>query len=582
MSPRSSLAELSGLAAVAGLAGFSTYRAHLVDTTYGRYTGCVDCLEPAVWGNDAFLIAAFAALVAVARLTPSRAVRIVFAVAAAAFVVAYCADVVVFRLLTHRLLAADLLRFAGDAGLLTTVVRPLLSQPQGWLIAAGMVLTLAAAVTAVAAPAAGIPTAARWGVVAAALGLAAAHLSDVQYIHDLALKNVVQVNLEVDPGRGYSRAAWQSARSAPPLPLQCEPGLGKHPSVIVLVVESLSAYHSKLFSGLNDFTPNLDRLARQHTYFWRFHANGFSTEGGLIALLTGRVPIPTAGRNGSTMAFTDVDGDFHRWLRGAGYRTAFFTTGRITFGQRDQWLHAIGIEHMEGAEHPFYAGMTRGAFDAASDAALFDRFLQWQAQEAGPGPFMATLLTVATHPPYISEDGHRDEGERFLETDRQIGRFAAALEARGFFADGLLVVVGDHRAMTPIPDEEEELFGDTAAMRVPAVIVGRSYTPKGEWHANAQQTDLIPSLRHVIAPQSCRSELQGRFLGEDPRAPRYVITPNPMRRNLVSVVEGTAQFTLLLDGDDTRWLRAPPRLPDADRLRNRVNIERMARMPELR
>jgi phosphoglycerol transferase MdoB-like AlkP superfamily enzyme len=388
------------------------------------------------------------------------------------------------------------------------------------------------------------------------------------------------VNLEVDPSRAYSAAAWKRTLSKPGLPSRCEAGLAQEISVILLVVESLSSYHSKLFSGLNDYTPMLDRIARENTYLPRFHANGFSTEGGLIALLTGRAPIPTAGRRGSTMAFTEVDGDFHRWLKQKGYRTAFFTTGQLSFGDRNRWLPAIGVEYAEGAEHPFYDGMPRGPFKAASDAALFDRFLQWHAKERGRRPFMATILTVGTHPPFLSSAGRSDEAERFRETDRQIARFAAQLEARDFFAGGVMVIVGDHRAMTPILEEERKRLGDSAAMRVPAVILGRNAPPRGEWLGNAQQTDLLPSLRHVISDRSCRTEWQGRFLGDAPKAARYVVHPDPMRRNQLAVVEGAAHFTLLLDGDDTRWLEPPPSGQDAERLRDQVNRERMARMSE--
>lgn len=582
MSRPFTLAGLCGVVSLLGLAAFSTYRAELVDASYGRYTGCEGCLEPSVWANDAFLFAGFVALLAISRLTNNRVARALLAGLATGFILAYCLDILVFRLLTHRLLATDLFHFAGDTTLLTSVLRPLLALPEGWLVLAGAALTLASAAAAVATGAAKLAVASRWGVVSGAILLLATHVSQAQYIHDLALKNLLQVNLEVDPSRAYSEEAWKRTLSKPGLPLRCEAGLAQRPSVIVLVVESLSSYHSKLFSGLNDYTPLLDQLARDNTYLTRFHANGFSTEGGLIALLAGRVPFPTAGRHGSTMAFTVVDGDFHRWLRKKGYRTAFFTTGQLNFGDRDRWLPAIGIEHAEGAEQPFYDGMTRGPFNATSDAALFDRFLQWHANERGSRPFMATLLTVATHPPFISAKGETDEGDRFREVDRQIARFVAQLEARNFFADGLMVVVGDHRAMTPILEEEQERLGDSAAMRIPAVILGAGGTPRGEWLANAQQTDLIPSLRHVISRHSCRNEWQGRFLGDAPKAPRYVLHPNPLRRNQLAVIEGAAQFTLVLDGDDTRWIESPPRAQDADRLRDQVNLERMARMAEFR
>jgi phosphoglycerol transferase MdoB-like AlkP superfamily enzyme len=405
-------------------------------------------------------------------------------------------------------------------------------------------------------------------------------VTQAEYIHDYAFKNLLQVNLEADPGRAYSAAAWKHAASASGLATQCEAGLSQRPSVIVLVVESLSTYHSHLLSGLHDDTPNLDRLAQAASYFPDFRANGYSTEGGLIALLTGRAPIPTAGRLGSAMAFVDVEGDFHRRLREHGYRSLFFTSGRLDFGERDRWLAAIGIEYAEGADHPFYAGMARGPFDAASDGALFDRFLQWHAR-AGAQPFMATILTVSTHPPYVGADGRPDEAQRFREVDRQIARFAGALGARGFFRAGVMVIVGDHRAMTPISDVEQRRLGD-AEVRVPAVILGSSGLARGAIAGNMQQTDLIPSLAHLMFERSCRNEWQGRFLGENPQPARYVVHADPMRRNHVIAVEGNARYTLALDGDDTHWRTAPPRPQDADRLREEVNRERMSRMVEFR
>ena len=166
---------------------------------------------------------------------------------------------------------------------------------------------------------------------------------------------------------------------------RCEPGVEDRVSVVLAIVESLSAYHSKLLSGLHDYTPNLDRLAGRGTYFTHFFANGYSTEGGEISLLTGHVPLHTAGSRGSIMAFTDVEGDFHRWLAKEGYETAFFTSASLSYGELGRWHHAIGIEEVDGAESPFYNGMPRGPFGAAEDAALIDRFLQWHDHRRAEG-----------------------------------------------------------------------------------------------------------------------------------------------------------------------------------------------------
>ena len=560
-------------------AALSFFRAAMVDDVYGAYTGCGGCLRAAVLANDGSLLAAFMVLLAASRLLANRAARLGLAVAGALVVIAYAVDLIVFMLLTHRLLLADVRNFGLQGEAFASVLRPFAASHQAWLLAAMVAASIAACMWAIAAGPRDRRVAAVLVVVAGVVAVAAAAVPRPAYVHYEATLNLWQVNVEVDPSRAYGAALARHVMALPPPPEQCEAGEARKPSIILVVVESLSAYHSRLFSGLNDFTPEIDALARENSYFTEFHANAYSTETGLIALLTGYVPLPTAGKLAGVGAFTRVEGDFHRWLASRGYRTAFFTSGDLRFGHRDRWLESIGVEYAEGAAQPFYDGMPRGAFGAASDAALVDRFLQWHATDGARGPFMATILTVATHPPYVQ--GRTEEGERFRATDRAVARLASELAKRGFFRDGVLLVVGDHRAMTPLPPVEREALGSAAQMRVPLIVVGDARVPKGPSDAPVQQADLLPSLRYLLDTQACRTSWQGRFLGGPAVASRYVVYPDPFRRNEVDVLEGSQHYRLLLDGDDSRWIDPPADAGDAQGLLDRVNAERIARMPEL-
>ena len=71
--------------------------------------------------------------------------------------------------------------------------------------------------------------------------------------------------------------------------------------IVLVIVESLSSYHSALLGG-NGWTPELDRIAGHSRWFTNFHANGFTTDHGLIALFTGKAPLPSVGRYGGTRA----------------------------------------------------------------------------------------------------------------------------------------------------------------------------------------------------------------------------------------------------------------------------------------
>jgi membrane-anchored protein YejM (alkaline phosphatase superfamily) len=191
---------------------------------------------------------------------------------------------------------------------------------------------------------------------------------------------------------------------------------------------------------------------------------------------------------------------------------------------------------------------------------------------------MATLLTVESHPPFpVARLGRNDEAASLRHVDTQLARLVDALDSRGFFRKGVLIIVGDHRAMTPIPAEEFERLGASAPARIFAMALGRTGLHPGEEPRNLQQTDLIPSLRHLIDRQSCRNDWQGRFLGGEAQPARFVVRADSLNRNQVVVTEDARQYRLLLDGDQTRWISPPTDADDGQRLLLEVNRERVAR-----
>jgi phosphoglycerol transferase MdoB-like AlkP superfamily enzyme len=350
---------------------------------------------------------------------------------------------------------------------------------------------------------------------------------------------------------------------------------------VVLALESVSTYHSKMVSGLWDAMPKMDHLAERGTWFSNFYANGFHTNGGLIALFGGRVPSPSIHRYSSLDAYTGFEKpelDFYAELARLGYDSEFFTTGTLAFQGRGQWLETMGFDGRHGADEHYYDGMRRWQFDAAEDSALVARFMQWYDEREHLKPLFAAVLTVTSHPPFIDpRSGKQDELGTFRYVDEQAAAFYAALEQRKFFEHGILLVLGDHRSMTPIKPGEYERYGDSAYARVPAWVFGQSGLPAGRIDQPFQQTDLIPSVLRLVGGESCRTPAQGTFLGGAPASPRYILHSGGLHRDRIDVFFDNRQGTIILDGDDTRWLGPKP--PDADALIAGVNRDRASRAP---
>lgn len=352
--------------------------------------------------------------------------------------------------------------------------------------------------------------------------------------------------------------------------------------VIVVLVESLSSYHSKFFSGVNDWTPNLDRIAASETSIPNFCANGWTTIGGLISVLTGAVPlVPETSqfnRWGSPRLtdFLGVHDPLPRILDGLGYTTAFVAAGNLTFLEQDKWLRAIGFQHLVGHDDPRYQGQkVRGPFDSVPDGLLYRVALQELAQMPADKPRFLTIQTFWSHRPFMSPDGEKLDGEEpvIRETDQQIGFLYESLRQIGFFEHGVLILTGDHRAMEPFRREEITKFGPTARMRIPAIVVTRAISLPSELPDWYQQRDIPSSIVALVSSQYRLRAFQGSFLSDPLQPSKCIIHARGDDRDLALVKCGDQLGTVRIDGDNTRFIDGS--VPDAPSVIDEINLARI-------
>ena len=352
-------------------------------------------------------------------------------------------------------------------------------------------------------------------------------------------------------------------------------------NVVLVVVESLSAYQSRYFSGIEDWTPQLDTIAQQETALTNFYANGWTTIGGLVSLLTGTYPLvpenTAFNRWGSPRLpdFTGMTPSLPLALRQSGYSTEFVGAGDLDFTGKGTWLKDIGFDRTVGGSDPRFSGQTiRGPFNSVPDHMLYDVALDELDQMPIDKPHFVVVETFWTHRPFLDENGKQMAGEEpaFREADTQIGRFYRNLEARHFFDNGLLVIVGDHRAPLPFRKAEFERFGGSAVARVPAVIATRTFKLPHVIAEDFQQRDLLASIKGMVSGTVSLRPDEGSFLSDPLHPPGCILHARGDDRDLVFVKCGSAEGLVRVAGDRTRFVEGE--VPDEGAILQIINRTR--------
>lgn len=345
-----------------------------------------------------------------------------------------------------------------------------------------------------------------------------------------------------------------------PATRSCHPGGARALNVLVVIVESLSAYHSKHFSGIEDWTPRLDAIAQKETALTNFYANGWTTIGGLISLLTGTFPfVPEQAKFnewGSPRLddFSHISETLPGQLAKQGYQTTFVGAGDLTFLGQADWLRAIGHERIIGNDDPrFDKQVVRGPFDSVPDQLLYEVVLDEMANMRPDRPYFITAQTFWSHRPFMAPDGSALHTEEHVirMTDQMIGDLYDNLLNAGFFDDGVLFITGDHRAMEPYRKTEIDRFGASAAARVPAIIATRALDLPHVIAESYQQRDLQSSVLALVSKAYCLDPYQGTMLGTDRRPPTCVMHARGDDRDLILVRCGDQEGVVAIAADAT-------------------------------
>ena len=544
--------------------------------------GCRWCSIPRALSADLPLLALFGAVFCFSYLIPRRWWSLPWRGLAITGVIVYLVDIFVTAQFATRLSLSDVRIYLGQP----EVVWDLVGAQPWWqsLLAVGGVIVLAFTLWPKPAfrrsPVAVSVIALLW----ASTALLGWMIPSPSYVHDWALRNVITANLDNGISSPYSVATLDRLQEvADALPYSCRQGDATRENIVVLIVESWSTYHSSLWSGLNDWTPKLDQLARDNIHFTRFHAGGFTTNDGLTSLLTGRqitLPVTPPSQAQPFETRWNLENTLPRALAEYGYRSRFITSGNLSFTRKGDWLQSIGFNGMEGHDHASYDGIPRQHFDSVPDDVLYARARKAIRElEKKPKPYFTVIETVSSHHPFIHPyTGEQEEEAVMRFVDQSAADFITDLKTDDFFVNGMLIVVSDHRAMTFVSRNETKLFGRSAASHIPAFIMTGDSTADTRddlFH----QADLPTTLLSRVAKRACASEWRRDMLAENPTSPCCILHARGDHRDRIDVFCTNGEGTVRIDGDESRFLESD----GLSRTQRRALLDRIAiqRLPAI-
>lgn len=533
------------------------YRGLLVDKSIGITTDCIGCYKYWVISVDARIAIVAFIFLFLSVFAKNYFIRLFCRIIFLFYLLYSFTDIYLYKFLNQRLLVSDISLYFDINTILETFNRELSSNSKLYIFLVLMFILQYLTVHKKSILSK-IEKLYSLTIVLLLSGLIL-FVSRIDYINDVAIRNIVEINFQSSSSVDYSDETIRRAKEKIDdiESLQCFENQKSQKSNIILVVwESLSMYQSQLFSGMNNWTPKLDKLARENRYYTNFFANNFTSLEGRLALLTGEKTFRDIAQmtlDRGRVGYWNLKRNVPELFNSNGYHTAFLDGADLGFTNTGDFMQALGYDYVEGEEFNGYKGIPRFGFNSVADDVLYNRVIDYISSVEKP--YFLTVITVSTHAPYIDPETRKSSIESSTKyADRSLYEFYKKLQDIEFFEDGILVITSDHRSMTPVSKLEIDKYDNQAVSRIPLVVIGNQTGSAIRSDEYLQQSDLLSSFDYLISDSYCKREDEGNIFSI-PAVPSECVYHNRGDfRDIIDVYcdNGMQQAVIKLDGDNTR------------------------------
>lgn len=265
------------------------------------------------------------------------------------------------------------------------------------------------------------------------------------------------------------------------------------PNIILFILESFTADVIGPLGGLQEITPNLNKLCEEGVLFTNFYASGDRTDKGLISILSAypAQPVTSIIKNPSKTQRLPY---LNHHMLDLGYNTSFVYGGDVDFANFRSYLTNSRFDHIT-ADEDFPDEVNQSKW-GVHDHIVFQRALQ--ECDTARQPFFKVILSLSSHEPFdvpmVARIAGNDVESLFLNscyyTDQSLGEFVLRAKTAPWWENTVIIFVADHGH--PLPGRKE--IKDKERYRIPLLMVGGAVQSDTIIHKYAGQTDIVNTL----------------------------------------------------------------------------------------
>jgi lipoteichoic acid synthase len=277
-------------------------------------------------------------------------------------------------------------------------------------------------------------------------------------------------------------------------------------NVIIIQVESLNDFIvGKTYQG-HAITPNLDKLIGTSWYFPNTYSQTSAGNTADAEFISNTSLYAPANKPASTTYSVRVIPSLPRLLAQKGYTSLTFHTNTVSMWNRGEMFAALGFTRY--FDRPFFKN--EDIMWRSSDEVLFRRGADAVRSATAKGPVYAQFVTITSHSPFkypwenrrvisVSPQEQSITAARYVQSisyaDRAIGEFVAKLKQDGLYDNSIIVIYGDHTAMS-----DDTLKSDD--LQFLKELIGRPYN-----QADIQRVGMVVHLPGQTKPVLSKSTL---------------------------------------------------------------------------